>query len=320
VLHAFGDAGVVACDPRRPAFRRAALPLYARYVERAGDVQRNVDDAGAALEAIGLPRGFSPVQTAFGLFEALDGARRHLKPADGPARLAEAEAGKAAFIPGAMLRPIAQDFVLPCLALVAGPGEIGYLAQLPGAFEVLGVEPSVVVPRWSATWLPAAALETAALADVTPEALVKDPDGALRPFLERGVPPELSAELHDLRARTKAAIAALGERAKALDASLPQFTAASAARVDWRLGRIAEAFAKKARRRWKTAHPDAATLAEYLRPHGALQERTIAWLDVIARGGTALERRAEALADEHVAAVLAGAATHHDLVPIAEDA
>ncbi len=320
VLHAIPEAGVVVCDPRRPAFRRAALPLYARYIERAHEVQRRVDDAGLALEAMGLPRGFATVQTAFGLFEALDGARRHVKAEEAEARLARARNGELDFIPGAMLRPIAQDAVLPALALVAGPGEIGYLAQLPGAFETLEVEMSVVFPRWSATWLPPAALETAAAADVTPEALVADPDGALRAFLAHGVPAELSDELAELRARTKSAITALGERAKSLDSSLPQFTAASAARVDWRLGRIADAFAKKARRRWKQAHPDAATLAEYLRPHGALQERTLAWLDPIARGGTALERRAEARADEHVAAVLQGETTHHVLVPIAEEA
>jgi uncharacterized protein YllA (UPF0747 family) len=313
------EAGVVACDPRRPAFRRAALPLYAKYVERAGDVQARVDRAGDALEALGLPRGFSRVQTAFGLFEGIDGARRHVQPEEAEERLRAAREGKASFIPGGMLRPIAQDAVLPCLALVAGPGEIGYLAQLPDAFSALDVEMSVVAPRWSATWLPPAALETCAAADVTPEALVQDPDGALRPFLAKGVPAELAEELAELRRRTKQALETLGEHAKTLDRSLPQFTAATASRVDWRLGRIARAFARKARRRWKDAHPDASTLAEYLRPYGALQERSIAWLDPIARGGLGVERRAEARADEHVAAVLAGEPLHHDLVPIAEE-
>jgi bacillithiol biosynthesis cysteine-adding enzyme BshC len=320
VLHAMSEAGVVVCDPRRPAFRRAALPLYERYVARATDVQSRVDRTGAALESMALPRGFSPVQTAFGLFEALDGARRHVQAAEADERVARARRGEAAFIPGAMLRPVAQDFVLPCLALVAGPGEIGYLAQLPDAFAALEVEMSVVVPRWSATWLTPAALETCALADVTPEALVQDPDGALRAFLAQGVPAELVQSLAELRAKTLQAIRVLGERATSLDASLPQFTAASAARIDWRLSKIGEAFAKKARRRWKDAHPDATTLAEYLRPYGALQERSIAWLDPIARGGVPLERRAEARAEEHVAAVLAGQTLHHDLVPIGEDA
>src|SRR5689334_13956722 len=90
VLEAF--RGIVVVDPRLPAFRRAALPLYERYVAMHGDVRHALDEAGDAIEALGLPRGFSRAQTEFALFEATGAQRTHLAPKDGAAALARAQA------------------------------------------------------------------------------------------------------------------------------------------------------------------------------------------------------------------------------------
>jgi hypothetical protein len=149
VLEAFGEAGIVVIDPRTPAFRRAALPLYERYAELHADVRKALDEGGDAIESLGLPRGFQPAQTEFALFESYGENRRRLTPREGAHAIERAGKTDApGLVPGAALRPIAQDFVLPTLALVAGPGEIGYLAQLEKPARILGVTPASIVPRW----------------------------------------------------------------------------------------------------------------------------------------------------------------------------
>jgi uncharacterized protein YllA (UPF0747 family) len=317
VLEAFGEAGIVVIDPRTPAFRRAALPLYERYAELHADVRKALDEGGDAIESLGLPRGFQPAQTEFALFEAYGENRRRLAPKEGANALARAGATDApGLVPGAALRPIAQDFVLPTLALVAGPGEIGYLAQLEKPARILGVTPASIVPRWSATWLPRAALETCHEAGVTPEAFTLRPDESLQEFFARGVPPSLDRALSDMRARTEKAFAELAQNSPELDRSLPELVRATARRVDWRLSKLAEGFAKKARRAWKKAHPEGAHLSTYVRPHGVLQERTLAWLDVIARGGHDAEQRAQAAAADHVRRALDGEPLAHDVMAL----
>jgi uncharacterized protein YllA (UPF0747 family) len=316
-LETFQANGLVVLDPRMAEFRRAALPLYERYAELHGEVRRALDDAGDAIAALGLPPGFTRAQTEFALFEETDGVRRRLAPREGEAALARArEAARPGLLPGAALRPIAQDFVLPTLALVAGPGEIAYLAQLEEAARMLGVTPAAIVPRWSATWLPAAALQACAEAGVAPAAFVQRPDEAMAAFHARGVPPGLARTLAELRAHNEAAFTQLAGDAPQLDASLPELVRATARRVDWRLGRLSEGFARKARRAWKRARPEGAHVAAYVRPRGALQERTLAWLDLVARGGMDAEAAARAAALAHVERALAGEPLAHDVMAL----
>lgn len=322
MLRAFAEDGLVVVDPRLPEFRAAALPLYDRYLDVHADVRRAIDDAGESVAELGLVPGFAPAQAEFALFEASGDMRAHLTLAGAKDALSRVRAGASppAFLPGAALRPIAQDFVLPALALVAGPGEVRYLVQLPAAARALGVESAIVVPRWSATWLPATALEVAKEAGVAPSALVEDPDGALAAFFARGVPAALTGTLSALRSDAEAAFARLAEAAPELDQSLPELVRATARRVDWRLARLGEGFARKARRAWKRGRPEGPHLAAFVRPRGALQERTLAWLDVLARGGLGATEAAREAAAQHVTAALsADGALHHDVMALEAD-
>jgi bacillithiol biosynthesis cysteine-adding enzyme BshC len=55
--------------------------------------------------------------------------------------------------PDVVLRPIAQDTLLPTLAYVAGPSEIAYHAQLRPIYQDFNVLQPIIYPRASATFL-----------------------------------------------------------------------------------------------------------------------------------------------------------------------
>jgi bacillithiol synthase len=55
--------------------------------------------------------------------------------------------------PNVFMRPLLQDFLLPNLAYVAGPGEVSYYAQMKGIYAVSGLHMPIIVPRFSATIL-----------------------------------------------------------------------------------------------------------------------------------------------------------------------
>jgi len=55
--------------------------------------------------------------------------------------------------PNVVLRPVAQDTLLPTVAYVAGPSEIAYHAQLKPVYESFGVSQPVVYPRASGSFV-----------------------------------------------------------------------------------------------------------------------------------------------------------------------
>ncbi|MDD3520176.1 MAG: bacillithiol biosynthesis cysteine-adding enzyme BshC [Actinomycetota bacterium] len=48
-------------------------------------------------------------------------------------------------------RPLLQDWILPNIATVCGPGEISYFAQIKDVYTFFGIEMPIIVPRLSAT-------------------------------------------------------------------------------------------------------------------------------------------------------------------------
>lgn len=52
-----------------------------------------------------------------------------------------------------VLKPISQDYTLPILAYIAGPGEIGYYALYKDVYQVVGMEMPIIYPRANITLL-----------------------------------------------------------------------------------------------------------------------------------------------------------------------
>ena len=169
---------------------------------------------------------------------------------------------------------------------------------------------SGVFPRLSATWLPAAATRLAGDRGIPPWDLVRDTDRALHEFFSRLVPEVVRRDLGDSRSRVNLDLRRLAESARELDASLPQLVESVRVKVDFQFGRLLEGLVAKARARFDRAHPEVARLRHALLPHGRLQERRLAWLDLVARGGAAALPLALAAAEEHLDRALAGEPCH----------
>jgi bacillithiol biosynthesis cysteine-adding enzyme BshC len=79
-----------------------------------------------------------------------------------------------AFSPNVMLRPVFQDGILPNIAYVAGPSEIGYSCQISGLYKHFGVIPAAIFPRHSATFIDRKTQELLNTENIEPQSLMKD--------------------------------------------------------------------------------------------------------------------------------------------------
>jgi len=162
-----GERGLLIVEGMEPQLKRMAAPLWENVIARGPSLGDLLTRRSEELEAQGWSAILRPTLDSY-LFYLTNGdhARASLSY-DGELRHPSGEATRMtkeelAFIareeaerisPKAALRPLYQDFVLPSVAYIAGPGELDYHAQIALFYEELGVAAPVLFPRLSATLL-----------------------------------------------------------------------------------------------------------------------------------------------------------------------
>ena len=71
--------------------------------------------------------------------------------------------------PNVYLRPVFSEFLFPTLCYLAGPGEIGYFAQIKGVYEYFRLKMPIILPRFSATLRDARKAGSGLLQDAYPQ-------------------------------------------------------------------------------------------------------------------------------------------------------
>jgi len=293
---ALGDEGLIVLDPAclEPELR---LPLLA-FHERASELRTEFQSTAAELQDRGHALTIDP-ETSF-LFQVREGARRSGVP-DG----SSIEPGYLPS-PGVLFRNLWQDSLLPTLAFVGGPGEIGYLAVSGRLYESLEIPLPAIVPRASMTLADERLLEgldrwNLTLADLelgptaieskivqcegseTPEAadVASVPEDRLRQLgedFERRLR-ELEAEVSEVDPHLLHPLGRLALRTKDELDKL-------ATKLDRQRKNLSGAFRQHARR-----------LCVELRPRGRMQERVFPGLPFFVRHGPDLSTRLIEVAD-----------------------
>jgi bacillithiol biosynthesis cysteine-adding enzyme BshC/bacillithiol biosynthesis deacetylase BshB1 len=169
----FADWPLCLIDPM--ALRPLTAPILAALVERWHEVRSAFDDGTAAVK----DQGFTPPLDTLGLFEIQGGFRVPLEIKEDGIRLDSGwrsfqeaadriRARPQDFSPGAGLRPVLQDGILPITAFIGGPSELLYLWQIQRVYQKVHVTPSPVFPRISSTFVENKILRAAEKAGLAP--------------------------------------------------------------------------------------------------------------------------------------------------------
>ncbi|MGI8747581.1 MAG: bacillithiol biosynthesis protein BshC, partial [Deinococcus sp.] len=287
--------GVLVLDPLHPALARLMAPALRRELEGPLESSRRIEVAASLLEGQGFEAQLRRPAGATNLFledeagerqllrqEGRDfvagGRRYHLKELerlldDFPDRLT----------PAAGLRPIIQDSLLPTVAFVVGPGEIGYGAQLREVYALHGLEQPLLWPRLSVTWLESNVSRLLARLGVSAARLMTDPKRVLGEALaaQRGAASVSGTQLDTLRLE----FGRLSDELAGLDPTL----AGAARRVRERslggLERLQGLAARALARAEDDRSRQLTRLKLHLLPNGVPQEREMNFLTYLLKHG-----------------------------------
>jgi len=312
--------GVVVCRGWDGSLKRAAAPVVLEALRSAQALDESLAGEAARLAASGLE---TPVAVGEGLSLVMvegSGGRDRLR-LDGGAfvarrsgerfTLADVEAllrSQPERLSGnVLLRPVVEARVLPTVAYVGGPAELGYLGQVGPLFERLAVPRPVPTPRLSGFVVEAKVDKVLERFGVALGDLAR-PEGELASALLRdALPADAAGALAALRSALDERYAALRAAATGVERTLerPVETARNQARhaVDEIEKRLVSAL----KRNNETALQQLARARANLYPEGKPQERVLTAASYLARHGRPLLDTLHEAARAHVRRLLEAA-------------
>ena len=291
---------LVVLDPADPELKRLMAPVLTREILEESPSSRLARETGVHLLAAGYHQQV-PVRNGFlNLFLVQDSERRSLGIGDGrlevrgPGRrlgLQEA-AGMLAqapdnWSPGVLLRPLAQDLLLPSAAYVGGPAEIAYQAQIGASYAHFGVPRPALLPRPSLTLVEPAQARALDAEDLSLPDLQADPEGVIARWARQAYP-EVEAAFSRTREALEREMSAVEEAIAAVDPTLRAAAEGARGRALHQVASLHEKATRALKKRDQVRAERLRRTRDALMPGGSLQERGLGLVSLLARQGPAV--------------------------------
>ena len=184
--------------------------------------------------------------------------------------LTEVDNNPERFSPNVILRPIYQQFILPNLSYIGGPGEIAYWLQLKSTFEFYKVGFPILQPRAFGIILNEAIQKKINKLNIEAKSIFKSYEELKADYLGLHAQDiDLEKEKTDLKKTFDTII----EKGSLIDATLNGSLAAEWQRFEKQLSGIEKRIKKSEERKHETVLNQYSNIKEKLFPNGGLQER-----------------------------------------------
>jgi bacillithiol biosynthesis cysteine-adding enzyme BshC len=300
---------LVVLDPADPALKALAIPVLERELRGGSPTTSNALKVGEALAAAGYHEQVSVRPGFFNLFAHVD-HERHALRRDGDLievrgsslRLTTEEmvgrlrSDPTAFSPGALLRPLVQDQILPTAAYLGGPAELAYHAQIGPSYDSFGVPRPVLFPRPSLTLLEAPQNRALEAEGLTLADLGEDLEALIARWANQahpGVETALANARQTIEQEMREVERVLGQA----DPTLAGAAESARGRALFQLDQLQEKSLRALKKRDQTRVERLRRTGDALFPGGALQERSLSFLSALARRGETLFTQVEEAMD-----------------------
>ena len=300
----FAEWGVILLDASDGELDQTAEPIFRAAIERADELDAALLERGKALEAAGYHQQVKVTSSSVLLFTMRDGARTPIQlrhngadaefviGADAAAEklsaselLSRIRSNPEQFSPNVLLRPVAQDYLLPTLAYTGGAAEAAYFAQAGAVYEALLGRVTPIIPRFSATVVEPKIQRLLEKFDITVPDVFAGPDALLRQLAERSLPQDLQAAFEIARKSLASHLSTIKEKLVKLDPTLVDAAETARSKVEYQLERLSSQAARAEAQKSELVNRKAEFLSQALYPDKNLQERGVGGIFYLARYG-----------------------------------
>jgi bacillithiol biosynthesis cysteine-adding enzyme BshC len=281
----FEDYGLVFISANNPEFKRILSPIFVKEITEFPKTSQAVIRQSAVLEE----KYHAQIKAkSINLFLFHKGGRYLIEPREHDFSLKGtrhflqkdellkiATENPELISPNVVLRPIAQDTLLPTLIYVAGPSEVAYYAQLKPVYEDFNVLQPIIYPRASGTFLEERverAMEKYGLG--LPE-FFEDPEKVKSKVAERISEVKADVVFGSATSSFHDALNELKFGLKEIDPTLLGALEGVKSKIDGNLSVLKEKTVAAQKRRHETAMRQIDKAIGGLLPNGVLQEREI---------------------------------------------
>ncbi len=275
----FADDGLVLLDPRDPALAVQVRPVHERAVRDAHQLSLLLLQRTEQLEAAGYAAQVhvkADAPLSFFHPEGPTGPRVRLEPG----ATFDRQAAPHSYSTSALLRPIVQDTLLPTAAIVGGPGELNYFAQLAPLYAAFSLPMPMVMPRARFRVIDP---RTRSLLDKL-RITAADAETPTEALLERVMPhPALPAD--ELERRLVHAVGAILDTVPSTDADVLDALKRTRGTVEHAFSRLGARYARSLRHADEVIANRVERVQAVLFPNGEPQERVLSLPSFTARLG-----------------------------------
>ncbi|WP_348262743.1 bacillithiol biosynthesis cysteine-adding enzyme BshC [Telmatobacter sp. DSM 110680] len=201
--------------------------------------------------------------------------------------------------PGALLRPVFQDFLLGTSLIVGGPAEVAYFAQSAVLYERILGRLTAAEARLSATLIEPAIGELLRKHELgLDRVFIESADSLAQLLAARAMPVEGKRKLAAAGTALDAELAPLLEYMKAMDAGLGRSADTASSKMRYQMNRLRRLAANFEMQREGSLRRHAEAIERALNPGGVLQERVHGAAYYFARYGFELSETLTSLAGD----------------------
>lgn len=290
------EYGLILLDPRDPALKNLAKPMFLQVVETWGKLDGTLRERNQQLVRAGYPPQVGGEAGASFLFWEQEGKRRGVVGTpDGFALKGSTEAlpdprilirqAPEQISPNVLFRPVVQDFLLPTLAYVAGPSEVAYHAQISPLYHALGRVMPPVVLRASITVIERRIHRLLAKYRLEFPDLFQGSRPLLKQIVERSVNREVGARFDRLEREFDSRLGEMEAPLKSVDPTLVGALGTARKKIQYQLESLRARFVGAESRQGEILTRQVDSLLRTLYPSGGLQERRINIFHFLSRYG-----------------------------------
>ncbi len=290
----FREHGLIMIDASTRAFHAMGAPVLRYAIEHADDLQT------ALLERTGeLERGdyaaqvlVSPGSSLLFLIDG-QGQRLPLKRTAGQWKagnvpystddlLTILDSAPERLSPNALLRPVFQDSILPASAYVGGPAEIAYFAQCQPLYQRILHSVTPVLPRLSATLIPAKIRTVMDGHELTLRDAMTTADDLAQRLAVRAMPIEGKRKIAAAGNTLDTELSELEHWMEAMDGNLGRSAGVAANKMRYQMNRLRRLAANWQLERETYLRKHAGAITRTLYPDQHVQERLLAGVQLLA--------------------------------------